>query len=234
MKKDTNFYDAESSKYSAKRYPKVAQNRIQHFFKSRLSIILCELQRYLRPNSTLLEIGCADGIIIRSIYDKFSGMLVSAEGVDISPGMIEVARSLLGDRKISFALRNELEQRSFDYVIEVGVVNYADFEEEMSHVCEILSPDGIYICSLAGTDSLSQKLNPAAQEGFRNFLSYSEYEKGLQQHFEIVAAKPVGLFIPYIWAIPAAARLIQPLMEKILSLISPNLFLEKVYVLRRR
>ncbi len=45
--------------------------------------------------STLLDVGCGTGIFLSMILNKFD---VNVSGIDISPGMIEKSRELLGDR----------------------------------------------------------------------------------------------------------------------------------------
>ena len=45
--------------------------------------------------STLLDVGCGTGIFLSMVLNEFD---VNVSGIDISPGMIEKSRELLGDR----------------------------------------------------------------------------------------------------------------------------------------
>jgi len=232
MPKDTSYYDAESGIYSAKRYPRVVTTYVQSFYQSRLRTLTSAVRGKVRQGGTMIELGCADGVVTRALYDLFHNVFSEVVGVDISRGMIERAKEMSSDRNIKFFLREEGCQWSrYDLVVEVGVINYADAERELEFARTIVHPDGVYICSVAGRDSLWHRLKPEDKR-FRNFLLYSEYEELMRKHFFIASTSSVGLFIPHIWKVPAVARIVQPLIELVLRRIAPNLFQEKVYVLR--
>lgn len=234
MLKDTAFYDAESVRYSAKRYPAVVSTYVQSFYKSRLSVVHHYIHKYTN-SGRLIEIGCADGVVIKSIYDAFPEKFTEYTGVDISEGMIGAAKASKRDRDIAFVQRDESALSGlYDVVLEVGVLNYMDPEPEFSKVRGLLKSDGVYICAIAGTDSLWHRLKPHEEKGFRSFKSYAAYEAELGKHFIFVSSSAAGLFIPHIWKVPALARVVQPIFEMLLRKISPNLFHEKVYVLKPR
>jgi SAM-dependent methyltransferase len=235
MIKDSSFYDTESETYSDKRYPKQPSSYNQFFFIKRLSFVLCMLRASLlgKTGLLLLEIGCADGIVIEKIYEKFSGAFSSIIGIDTSLEMIAVASKRYQGRPFVFKNRADFSDTSLkDVIIEVGVINYADLSEELDFASSRLKENGVYVISLAGTSSLWNRIKKG-DKGFRNFLSYSEYEKEINKKFDIVATKSVGFFIPLIWKIPALARIIQP-SEMILRKIVPNLFHEKIYLLKKK
>jgi glycosyltransferase involved in cell wall biosynthesis/SAM-dependent methyltransferase len=248
--KDRDFYDKESSKYSDKRYPKTDTDYTHFFFKRRLSIALSILEKVIssRPKihssgrpalPSLLEVGCADGVVLRAAYDRFGHAVSSYEGIDISPGMIEVARKKQAGTPLNFSVREprgpfvvESKDVKKDIIIEIGVLNYADFDGDIKLARETISDDGYYICSVAGRGSLDDRFRKS-DHGFDNFMAYGEYESRLRQSFDIVSVYPVGLRIPVIWRSPMMARAIQPVVETVMAPIARGLFHEKVYVLKK-
>jgi len=238
--KDTAFYDKESSVYSARRYPQRSSDYTHFFFKRRLALTLGLLGRLI-PNMgspKLLEVGCADGIVLRMIYDRFRERISLYEGVDISPKMIEEARKKNEGSPMSFSVRRsngaftDKKDARYDLIVEIGVLNYAGFDADMKCAEEALSKDGYYICSIAGRGSLWDR-QVKADKGFGNFLSYKEYERKIKARFEIVTVKPVGLRVPFIWRLPLAARIIQPIVEALFMPFT-GLYHEKVYLLKKK
>jgi 2-polyprenyl-3-methyl-5-hydroxy-6-metoxy-1,4-benzoquinol methylase len=234
MLKDTEFYNKESTVYSEKRYPKVATSYTQFFFKERLKHTLLELQKNTVGihECSLFEIGCADGIVLKEIHDAFGNAYSPMVGIDISPGMIAAAKEKFGTLGITFKTRQEYtDTRTFDAVIEIGVINYANLTEELEYIAKHINPTGVAIISLAGTGSLWDKTRKS-DTGFATFLSYHDYEAEIAKRFTIVKAIPVGLPLPVIWRAPAVARVVEGILETLFRPILPNLFHEKVYVLK--
>jgi SAM-dependent methyltransferase len=231
MAKDIAYYDAESGQYSKKRYPERAATYVQSFFLRRLALLTGLVCEYAcaRPVS-LLEIGCADGVILRKLFAALPEAFSSMEGVDISPRMVEAARKLSEGLPMTFAARTEnIPPR--DLVIEIGVLNYVpDFEQDIARLYDSVVLGGRAIISIAGTGSLWHRLKRTGED-FAHFLPYRTYEAALRKRFAIIASEPVGLFIPYLWRLPGIARFIQPTVERMLALVAPGLFHEKVYVL---
>lgn len=234
--RDTPYYDAESVQYSSKRYPQVPSSYIHFFYLRRLAIVTSLIRKTMHgSNLKLIEIGCADGVVTYALADTFAKFFSDISGVDISPKMIEAANAHKGSRKIEFGLRPTYQFRKpYDLVVEVGVINYADAGEEIRSARDLTGENGYYLCSIAGADSLKNRLKHDEEKGFNNFLTYREYEAKLRERFTIEQAIPVGLFIPHIWKVPALARVIQPLCEAISAPFFPNLYLEKVYLLKPR
>lgn len=238
MAKDTEFYNKISGSYSADRYPEVTSSYTQFFFKRRLSLLEDAIKRSIKETDrelSVLEIGCADGVVLRRVYDVFNANFSSFLGVDISPKMIEVASQENADTNIISKVRNEYhDSKKFDLIIEVGVINYTDsVEEEMSYAHSVLNDEGYYICSFAGTDSFLNKIKPG-DKGYNNFLSYKEYEQIMQKFFRIEKKIPVGFFVPLMWRFPVIARFKQPIVENLFKYIAPNLFHENIYILRKK
>ena len=234
MIKDTQFYDKESAQYSSKRYPAVARDYVQAFFKLRLALTIESMAPYLsqRKDLTLLEIGCADGVVMREFDHSFKVTFAKSVGIDISEEMVNKARSLNASSVSSFFVRGmESSTEAFDVIVEIGVANYADFGQELAYAEVHLKSHGIYALSIAGKGSLNDKLGGAV--GYKNFFSYKEYEAEIRKTFVIDLIVPVGLRVPLLWRVPFIGRLIQPIVEEIATILAPNLFHEKIYFLKK-
>lgn len=231
-------YDKESSVYSQKRYDGIADSYVRYFFRKRLDILIEYIKQALvgREQSSLLEVGCADGIVIREIDKKFPGKFREVVGVDIAPKMIDEAGIQNKKEYITYHVRDNDLRGTYDFILEVGFLGATSFAEEFSFVKNHLRDDGYFICSLAGIHSLHSKikLSNKNKDYFKDYLAYGEYEKLLQEHFEIIRKEPYGLFIPKLWAAPSLARVVQPLFEGIFKYVAPGLFHEKIYVLKKK
>ena len=232
MIKDKDFYNRESSHYSSKRYPRSASTYVQYFFKKRLESVLNLLENILegKNNLDLLEIGCADGIVVREISNRMGGAFSSFVGIDTAEDMIKTAESLNTSTDARFFVRgSEPSNKMYDVIIEIGVANYTDFEAEMRYASEHMKENGTYILSIAGSDSSNKIFGRGI--GYQNFLLYSEYELIIGKLFKIDSVIPVGLYFPLIWTVPVLGRAIQTVMETFVRPMAPDLFHEKVYVL---
>jgi 2-polyprenyl-3-methyl-5-hydroxy-6-metoxy-1,4-benzoquinol methylase len=239
MIKDSDFYNKESGIYSSKRYPAVASTYIQFFFKKRLDITITLLKQiycntsHASVGKKLLEVGCADGVVVRAIQEKIPNTFSEVVGIDIAPDMVKVASELDRSGKAAFYVRGQEPQvNKFDAVVEIGVANYTDFDAELAYTHEHLVDNGVFILSIAGNNSLSGYMG--GDVGYENFLPYPEYEKKIAEKFIIERVVPVGLRLPIIWKIPTFARCIQPVLEVVLRGILGHLFHEKVYMLKKR
>ncbi len=231
MIKDKDFYNRESGNYSAKRYPLVAKTYVQYFFKKRLSLVMAELKKLTenKKEQTLLEVGCADGVVVREIGNYLGEQFGEICGIDTAEEMIKTAREMTRNPKMHFAVRNqEILDRTFDFLVEIGVANYTDFESELVYAKEHLKRDGIYVLSIAGKDSSNAYFGRGI--GYQNFLSYSDYEEKIEKFFSIKSTLPVGLYFPFVWTFPFWGRIKQPFLELFLKYF-PNLSHEKVYIL---
>jgi predicted TPR repeat methyltransferase len=234
--KDTAFYNQESTRYSQKRYPKVAQTYTQFFFNQRLDLtkrFFKEIVLHEKKKLSVLELGCADGIIVRELSAAFPDSFSKLVGVDISLGMVEEAKRLNTLPNASFMLREEYKnQQPADIVNETGVINYAGFDADTAFASDNLKEEGYYILSVAGTGSLRNMLKH--ESDFADFRSYKEYEAILRKNFAIVAQVGCGVFIPLVWRLPTLARLIHLMIEPVVGSLMPGLCHEKLYLLKKK
>jgi SAM-dependent methyltransferase len=186
-----------------------------------------------KKNLSLLEVGCADGVVIRTIWEKFPHVFSSLKAIDIAPEMISAAKNLNTGTPIDFEVRTEeVLKDTSDIIVEIGVLNFADFKEEFGVMAASLTPDGTYLCSLSSSTSLYNRLKGAS--GYRHLNSYAEYERELREYFVIESVDGVGFFVPWLWKMPALARALQPVIEKVALTFVPSLAHEKIYVLTPR
>ncbi len=225
--KDTFFYNTQSTIYSAIRYPIRPVTFTQFFFKARLKRIL-KLIATKSPQS-ILEIGCADGIVSRAIWRQFP-MISRFDAVDTAPEMIRVATKQHADTPVHFSVRKEsFFKEKYDLIVEIGVLNVVDIGPEFKCVAAALAPQGYYICSIAGRSSIQNRLK--SFDGHLHLQSYIDYEREMEKYFAIEYSEAIGFFIPLVWKLPQVARVIQQIGERIGRFFVPSLALEKIYIL---
>lgn len=233
--KDTPFFNRESGRYSERRYPRVARTYTQFFYKRRLILSRAFLEQIIAEATNplaLLEVGCADGVIIRAIEEAFPDVFRELVGIDIAPAMIEEAIRRNTNPRASFVLRSEYHSMPMDLIVETGVANYSRIEDECLFAHHNLKQGGQFILSIAGTGSLYNRLK--RDTGFNDFRSYKESEDIIRRHFSIRAVRGCGLLIPFIWRIPPFARMIQAIVEPLASVLAPDMCHEKLYLLEKK
>jgi predicted TPR repeat methyltransferase len=233
--KDSIFYNQESTRYSEKRYPRVAKTYTQFFFKRRLVLTKAFLNQVLSKAKNpleLVEVGCADGVVVREIEQEFPGKFKKLIGIDIAAEMIEEARKKNTSARTQFFTRDTYIGTSADIVVETGVINYANFDDEMAFAAQQLISGGYYIFSIAGTGSLLNRLKPEGD--FNDFRSYAEYDRIVRKDFDVVSVRGCGFFVPFLWRVPALARPVQAIIDPIVGFFAPGLCHEKVYLVRKK
>lgn len=235
---DTTFYDKESSFYSIKRYEGVADTYTKFFFKKRQQVLLSFIKSIcIKDNEklSLIDIGCADGVVTQEIDNTFPESFEKIIGIDVAPKMIEEAQKKNLKPNISFFVRGEEDVAlKYDVALEVGFLNPTLFDQEFPFIKNILKENGYFICSVAAKQSIHSILKMRDKEYVKTYFNYNEYEKVFNDHFEVIRSEPYGLFIPKLWAFPNVANVIQPFLESILKFLTPGLFQEKLYLLKKR
>lgn len=234
--RDTAFYNKASATYSSERYPAIPRSYRQFFFTRRLAVLIQEIEPLVAPAGTplsLLEVGCADGVVMRAIYDKFGSHFRELHGNDVSPDMIASAKRLHAGTPLTFSVRTEEpENARYDMLIETGVINYTDPATEIEYAARTLKDTGWYIVSYAGKGSFWDVFKPG-KKGYQNLLSYQEFEALVKKKFTIEKAVPVGFFVPLLWRLPSVAASIQTVVELMCSHFAPNRAHEKMYLLKK-
>lgn len=232
-----DFYNKESENYSRKRYEGQILTYTQFMFRRRFSIALSYIERLVNKDNkiNIFEMACADGVLLRKIFLTFPGSISRSVGMDISDSMVLKARELsLGFDNMSYFVKDEIDPGLFDVILGLGYVSTPIIHEEFLYVNQHLVKGGYYICSLPGRLSLQARIKLRDKEYAKSYLTYEEYEKIILNYFEIVSSDVYGFFVPKLWAIPFLARSLQPIVEVFFKRFSPNLYHEKIYLLRKR
>jgi SAM-dependent methyltransferase len=235
MKIDPTYYDRESANYSLKRYEGEVDSYIKYLFVSRLNIFLNFIEKTLskKTDNKMLEIGCADGVVLQAVNKRFPVTFSQLVGIDISAGMIEEAHKKKAPN-MNFYLRGEEPIGIlYDYLVELGV-HVEDVPAELEAGSLLLVDGGYYIYSFASQNSLITKLKPKIESYDRDYPSYKDYEKIIAKHFEIIDKVPYGLFVPKLWAWPSFGRFCQSKIDRVIRLFGSELFHEQIYLLKKR
>ncbi len=141
MPRDTKFWDRIAAKYAAK--PVGDEKAYQH----KLSVT----QGYFQPDMNVLEFGCGTGstALIHAAKVKFY------TAVDISPAMIEIAKSKSvpsGAEGLAFkvaTLEDYAQQNAaYDMVLGLSILHLLDnLDETLKTVHQILKPGGFFVTS---------------------------------------------------------------------------------------
>jgi SAM-dependent methyltransferase len=115
-----------------------------------------DLDKLLRPQSKVLEVGCATGSLLAAIRDHGHEVL----GVDLSEKFVASAKSLYGlDVRLGDVLRTELMPGSFDAVISIGTIgNFRSLGAILQKFKALLRPGGFVLLNFADADSLWVRL----------------------------------------------------------------------------
>lgn len=231
-----DFYNQASASYSNRRYLGKPKSYVQFFFQRRKALTIALMDKLVvgRQNLKLLDVACADGVMSFALLERFPKLWAKIVGVDIAPKMIEVAQANNKDSRLSFFVKDETPAETYDVVLGLGFITGTILAEEIAFVKKHLSPEGFYICTLPAKHSLKALLTIRHEAYRQDYWTYSQYEKFLSRHFEILSARPYGLFIPVIWRFPALARLLQTVVETFLAPLLPWACHEKIYLLKNR
>ncbi|WP_405724194.1 class I SAM-dependent methyltransferase [Streptomyces sp. NBC_01537] len=99
-----------------------------------------------------LDVGCGDGLLVRKLA---AGRAKQVTGVDPSPRMIELARSLGAEApNTAYAeadfLTCELPEAGYDFVCSVTAIHHMDFTAALRKMARLLRPGGrLVVISLA-------------------------------------------------------------------------------------
>lgn len=229
------YYNKESTVYSSRRYSGLTETYVNFFFKKRLSILLDYFRKDIcdkKKKIDLLEVGCADGVLVRNLKKEFPDCFSKIVGIDIALEMIKVADRLSGDDITSFFVRGNEPRGKYDVIMAVGFLSLPMFKEDFPYIKNNLRKGGYFIWSLAGKNSLHTKIKLSGRGYVKGFCTFKEYEEFMSMNFEIVASEPYGLFVPKLWAFPSIARVLQPIFDWMFKRFLPELFHEKLYLLK--
>ncbi|MCG2827558.1 MAG: class I SAM-dependent methyltransferase [Thermoplasmatales archaeon] len=156
----------------------------------------------LKKNSKILEIGCAEGYLLKRLEDKFE-----TYGVDVSEHAVKIARKNAVKSRISVQDANNINFSSekFDMVIALSILEHLRKPENCIQRCyQILKKDGILVVQVPNTESIAVTLKGKEWQGYRDkthlsLKSPDEWVKLLKSAgFKIVKTYGDGLTdVPY-------------------------------------
>ena len=177
------YFDRDSKRYENARYTSEYSDCHQYSYLNRMKIVLELLEE---GGGMALDIGCGPGIYTRELLDRGFRIL----GIDISPGMIEIASDKFGSEVERGAVRFEagdisdlaIEKESFDMAICIGVISYIeDLPRFLTDLGSYLKPDGYAIFQISKSvspKSINEKLCLPALSGLKRAISRNEQNEG--------------------------------------------------------
>ena len=151
-----------------------------------------------RDVSNILDIGCGTGNYTKLLNKKFSAAQI--RGVDISPGMIAVAKKKMPCDKIDFIVADAEEidfKEKFDIISSnVSFQWFTDLETALFRYSKLLNKHGYVLFSTFGpltffelNESLREFFGQSASISACSFLEKRDIEKTLKKIFSKVEVK---------------------------------------------
>jgi SAM-dependent methyltransferase len=107
----------------------------------------------LRPGEHVLDVACGTGVVTRLAAEQVGGGAVA--GVDINPGMLQVARNVAGDTAIEWheasAEALPLGDATFDVALcQMGLQFFPDRPGALREMRRVLRPGGRVVINVPG------------------------------------------------------------------------------------
>lgn len=182
--KTKEFIKKKFSKY-AETYDKYAA--IQKIIAQKLVKLIPE-----KPFKEILDVGCGTGNFTKLLRDKYKNSYITA--IDISPKMIEVAKSKLGQKNIEYVVADaeEIEpDKKYDLIASNATMQwFANLDKTLSKYKKMLKDDGAIVFTIFGPltyNELSWVMEDITNKKLlinsKKFLGKSEIEQLLKKHF---------------------------------------------------
>lgn len=152
------YYDEFSKSYERHRRPNDADG--YHALVDDLEVELCE--RYGRGKD-VLECGCGTGLIL----ERLAGFARRAVGIDLSPGMLEVARGRGLEVHEGSVTHLPFEDATFDVTCSFKVLAHVpDIGRALAEMARVTRPGGVLLAEFYNPWSfrgLAKRLGPAGK-----------------------------------------------------------------------
>jgi ubiquinone/menaquinone biosynthesis C-methylase UbiE len=156
------YYDEFSETYERHRRPNQADG--YHALVDDLEVELCE--RYGNGRD-ILECGCGTGLIL----ERLASFARRAAGIDLSPGMLQLARSRGLDVREGSVTALPFEDATFDVTCSFKVLAHVpDIGKALSEMARVTRPGGVVLAEFYNPLSfrgLAKRLGPAGKIGQR-------------------------------------------------------------------
>lgn len=136
------YYDDFSDGYERERH---------HGYHAMLDDLECDVVLPFARGKDALEVGCGTGLILSRVAHEAR----RAEGVDLSPGMLELAKKRGLDVREGSATELPYPDASFDVVYSFKVLAHVpDIEKALSEMARVCRPGGVVLAELYNPFSL--------------------------------------------------------------------------------
>ena len=193
-KQTAEFFEKYSREYSQENY----DPRLNIFMHERLNTIVNLTKKYLnKENTKILDIGCGSGEI--NYHLALNGY--DGKGIDISNGMINLAKEKLKDFKnwnfeVS-SLMDYNDTEKYDLVIASGLIEY--FEDEdlvLDKLKSFTKNGGLIIINVTNIVGYPTCLNSITYHVKNNFIIKYLKEKIYKKKYGILNFRPKKHYIP--------------------------------------
>lgn len=167
------YYDAFSADYERER----GQNDPGGYHELLDELEASYVSRY-GTGRDVLEVGCGTGLVLLRLRE----FAKSARGVDLSPGMLEKARTRGLDVKLGSATELPFEANQFDVTCSFKVLAHVpDIERALSEMARVTRPGGMILAEFYNPYSLrglAKRLAPAGKiaEGKNEHDVYTRFD----------------------------------------------------------
>lgn len=152
------YYDEFSVHYEDQRRPNDATG-----YHAMLDDLEVELVERHGRNMDVLECGCGTGLLL----ERFSRFAKSAKGIDLSPGMLEHARSRGLDVVEGSITQLPFDDESFDLTCSFKVLAHVpDLGKALSEMARVTRKGGVMLCEVYNPLSfraLAKRVGPAGK-----------------------------------------------------------------------
>ncbi len=184
-------YYARMSKYEQSQ----RRGELSPIDKERFAEVADMLAPHLRPESRIVDVGCATGGLLAELQRRgFKHLL----GLDPSPGCAAIARRLYGIEVRTMTI-HELTtlKEKFDVAVLIGVFEHLpELDESITSLIKILKPGGLLYVEVPDASSYHQWFSAPYQflsiEHVNFFSSASLGNLLARRGFECVFARPVA------------------------------------------
>lgn len=118
------------------------------YFRSRLHVVDKALNGW---GGNLLDVGCGPGMLVRHLLDTRPGDF-TITACDRSPAMIDAAAERVGTTDVWLTVGRieamPFSDRSFDVVLAMGVLDYADIRQALQEMARVVRPGGLALATM--------------------------------------------------------------------------------------
>ena len=190
------YYDAFAPTYEARRDGRTRY----HALVDDLEI---DLARAYVDGASVVEIGCGTGLLLR----RLAAFAARAEGVDLSPKMLDLARARGLSVREGDALALPYADGEFDVAVSFKTLPHVvDLRGALAEMARVVRPGGALIAEVYGPSSARawlKRVLPAARVGdgterdvFVRFDAQRDVERALPDRCRIVAIRGIRSIVP--------------------------------------